>query len=224
MLSLNDEETITRIHMALDEFKPDGVIADPLGEFSTGDLNKDVDMKATILTLSRTIKHGNPKRSLVIAHHALTGQAGAAKAVGYDRSSFARNSKVLFNWTRAQINVAPMSEDNNDQLSISCGKCSDGREFQPFAVKLNPDTMLYECDESVDVAEWAKSIKGSKQSADIDPKGVQMLCKPAMSKAELAKAIIEEIGCSRMSAYRHIKTALSAKTINQNEHNQFFKQ
>lgn len=215
MLNLNDEESVTRIKIALDEFKPDGVIADPLGEFSTGDLNKDVDMKSTILTLSRTIKHGNPKRSLIIAHHALTGQAGAAKAVGYDRASFARNSKVLFNWTRAQINVAPMNEDNNDQLSVSCGKCSDGREFKPFAVRLNTDSMLYECDPTVDVAEWAKELKtGKKGSPAITSEKVRELCElTGSTKSELSKQIIEESGCLRPNAYRYMKTAESEGQI-----------
>jgi len=35
---------------------------------------------------------------------------------------YGRNSKVLHAWTRGQINLAPMSEDNNDVLALSCGK------------------------------------------------------------------------------------------------------
>lgn len=213
MLNLDDFDNLSRIKMAIEQFKPDGIIADPLGDFSTGDLNKDVDMRSTVITLSRICRHQNPNRSLIILHHALTGLAGAARATGYDRTSFARNSKALFAWTRAQINVAPMSEDNNEELSVSCGKCSDGKEFIPFGIRLNTNTLIYECDLSLDVVSWSRQIKDGKLSPDIDPTGVQMLCQPAMQKAELAKAIMIEIGCGRQSAYRHIKKALDAKKI-----------
>jgi hypothetical protein len=42
-----------------------------------------------------------------------TGKAGAATTTGFDRGSFGRNSKVLFSWVRAQINVAPYDENDN---------------------------------------------------------------------------------------------------------------
>ncbi len=220
MLNLNDHENVARIKLACDTFKPDVVVSDPLGDLSTGDLSKDVDMKATITALSRTVKYGNPKRSLIILHHALTGQAGHAKAVGVDRASFARNSKVLFNWTRAQINVAPISPDNNDQLSISCGKCSDGKEFIPFAVNLNPSSLLYECDPSVDIAAWASSIKSPKSSKSIiSSVEVRHLCDlSGSSRSSLAKAISEHVGCDRSNSYRYIRSADKDSKIKWSDH------
>jgi len=209
MLGLEDPKAVKRIKMALEKFTPGAVACDPLGEFSVGDLNKDVDMRNTILTLNRTISSGNPDRCLVISHHALTGEAGITKAIGYDRASFARNSKVLFNWTRAQINVAPMLQENNDQLAVTCGKCSDGKEFQSFCIRLNSDTMWYECDPTVDVAAWHKDLKaGKKGSPVITSEKVRELCELAGStKPELSKQIIEESGCLRPNAYRYMKTA-----------------
>lgn len=212
MMNLDDESNIMRIKQVIETFKPDGIIADPLGDYSTGDLNTDVDMRETIMALSRLARHQNPKRALMILHHSLTGRAGAAKSMGYDRSSFARNSKVLFNWTRAQINIAPMNENDNESLAVSCGKCSDGKEFVPFAITLDTHSLIYSPDESLDVVAWAQDMQGGK-SPDIDSKGVQSLCKPAMIKVELAKQIMAECGCSRVSAYRHIRTALQARLI-----------
>lgn len=221
MVNLDDPENINRIKAALEKFKPDGVIADPLGDYSTGDLNKDVDMRSTIITLSRLSKHQNPNRALVVLHHALTGQAGAAKATGYDRASFARNSKVLFGWTRAQINVAPMSEETNEELSISCGKCSDGKEFLPFGIRLNTNTLIYEMDENLDVVSWGQKIRGGDTTPKYDSNRVLQLCQPAMRKPDLAKAVMDDIGCSRVSAYRYITKALQEKTIKENNGRMF---
>ena len=70
--------------------------------------------------------------------NALTGRGGAAKVTGHDRASFARNSKVMHAWTRGQINIAPIDPDDNSRLIVACGKCSNGKEFEKFAIKLNP--------------------------------------------------------------------------------------
>jgi hypothetical protein len=51
------------------------------------------------------------------------GRAGSSSAMGADRGSFGRGSKVLFSWVRAQINVAPYSVDDNNTLIIASGKC-----------------------------------------------------------------------------------------------------
>jgi RecA-family ATPase len=145
-VSLDSLENQSAIQAVIQDAKPDIICADPLDEFGAGDLNKDVDMQETLTALSRLCRMGNPERGIIVIHHALTGRGGAIKATGYDRASFARNSKTLLAWTRGQINLASVDEENYDRLIVACGKCSNGREFQPFAVRLNPDTMLYECD------------------------------------------------------------------------------
>ena len=43
-------------------------------------------------------------------------------------------------------------------LIIASGKCSNSPEFEPFAVRLNTETMLYERDEAFDVDEWRASL------------------------------------------------------------------
>ena len=64
-------------------------------------------MTATLTVIGRITRQGDPQRIPVILHHALTGKSGAARATGFDRGSFGRNSKVLLGWVRSQINVAP---------------------------------------------------------------------------------------------------------------------
>lgn len=208
IVSLDNPDAVSRLKTVITRFSPDIVIFDSLYDFSIGDLNKDVDMRSTLLAMSRLSKFNNPKRSMIILHHSLTGQSGAARAMGYDRTSFSRNSKVLYNWTRAQINLAPVSPENNEQLVISCAKCSDGREFPAFPVRLNPETLLYEPDDTVDVNEWSAGVKGNKPS--ISSEDVANLCPTIADKLSLSRIICQEEGCGKAAAYRYIKSAINS--------------
>jgi hypothetical protein len=206
-VSLDDNGNVARIAAAIEEVKPGGIVIDPLNDFAIGDLNKDADMRATLQTLSRVCRKGDPQRSLIVLHHALTGKGGSAKATGYDRSSFARNSKALHAWTRGQINLAPVDADNNDRLIVACGKCSNGKEFPTFGIRLNPETMIYECDPSIDVADWEKEVSGKKDGPLMTPDRVREFCSLPRTKAELAKDIREDCGCARTVAYKYIRAA-----------------
>jgi len=208
-LSLDDERTVTRIIQTIRRFRPNGILWDSLYNFAIGDLNKDEDMSNTLLSLTRISKTDNAEMTNIVLHHAITGKIGAAKATGYDRASFGRNSKVLHSWTRGQINVAPGSSSNNSLLVVSCGKCSDGIEFKPFAVRLNPISMIYEIEESFDFDAWQDELAG-KQPAKMSILRVSELCsKFPLTKPELVKAIRQDSGCSSASAYRWIEKALS---------------
>ena len=217
LLSLDNPDAQRRIADTIRQLDPGIVCYDSLYNFGIGDLNRDEDMGATLLTLARLSKAGNPNRSTVTLHHSLTGRTGASRATGYDRASFGRNSKVLHSWTRGQMNVAPGSPDSNDVLVLSCGKCSNGKEFAPFAARLNPCTMIYEVAPDFDVGAWQAEVSGSRDREPImTPERVRELCAVAgMDKAELAKAITEDCGCYRGSAYRYIAKATKARTINE---------
>ena len=107
-VNLDSPEAVANIQSAIQLHEADNIVIDPLNEFGIGDLNKDDDMRATLKALSRICRKGNPRRAILVLHHALTGKAGAARATGFDRASFGRNSKALFAWTRAQFNIAPL--------------------------------------------------------------------------------------------------------------------
>lgn len=213
-LSLDNEHAQRRIAAAIRDTGPDVVAWDSLYNFGIGDLNKDEDMAATLLALSRLSRAGNPNRAVVTLHHALTGKAGAARATGFDRASFGRNSKVLHSWTRGQLNVAPGAADSNDVLVLTCGKCSNGREFAPFAARLNPSTMLYEVAPDFDLEAWQGEVTGrADNSESISPERVAQLCRGSMSKPELAKAIMRDCGCARGTAYRRMEATEKARLI-----------
>jgi RecA-family ATPase len=126
------------IERVIDQFRPQFVMCDPTRDFVIGDPNSDRDMTETVFTLGRLCRSGDPMRAIVLIHHALTGKAGISKAAGWERIGYARNSKVLASWARAQINVAPENEDNNDRLVFVCGKNNDGKEFQLKRRALRP--------------------------------------------------------------------------------------
>ena len=153
-LSLDSLDNQKHIQDAIIHSKCNGVIWDSLYNFGIGDLNKDTDMTATCTTISRLSKAKNPERSIIVLHHALTGKSAAGRATGYDRMSFARNSKVLLAWTRAQFNISPGSPDSNSTIVVSCGKCSNGQEFPTFAATLDPTTMLYSVAPDFSIENW----------------------------------------------------------------------
>jgi hypothetical protein len=216
-MSLDNPAAQRRIADFIADAKPDVVCFDSLYNFAIGDLNKDEDMGATLLTMTRLARAGDPDRAIVLLHHALTGRAGAARANGYDRSSFGRNSKVLHSWTRGQLNIAPGTSESNDTLVLSCGKCANGKEFLPLAVHLNLATMIYEVDPDFDLGAWQADIGGQKDTPIVTVELVQRACKGVMLKRQLVKAVMDETGCGKSLAYRTIDRAKHVKRLQFNE-------
>jgi hypothetical protein len=161
-----DLENCERVANAIAGVRADIVVFDPLRDFGCDDLNSDRFMTETLREISRITKRGNPKRIPVIIHHAGTGKAGILKATGFDRSSFGRNSKVLFSWARAQINVSPGSPEDNSVIVISSAKCSNAKEFETFAALLDQDTMLYYRDDDFDLDSWQHSLESPRGGAE----------------------------------------------------------
>ena len=222
-MALDDPATVARIGDAIRQHQPDIIGLDSLYNFAIGDLNADREMRETLTAISRLSKAGNPHRALVVLHHALTGRAGAAKATGYDRASFGRNSKVLQSWTRGQINIAPGSADDNDTLVLTCGKTSNGREFAPFAIHLDPASMIYEPAQGFDFAAWQSDIAGTKTGEPLmTPERVRELCGKPTTKAELARLIRDDCGCPRTASYRYIIRGEQSGKIKFNKANETY--
>jgi RecA-family ATPase len=142
-LDLGDLVARKRVAEAVQDWKPDIVVGDPLTAFGTGDLNSDQDMLRTARDFGRVVREGDPRRIPFLVHHARTGKEAKAGVAGADRSSYARNSKALYGWTRAQFNMAPVNKDNNDRLLFASGKCNNAPEFAKFIIELDPAIMFY---------------------------------------------------------------------------------
>jgi hypothetical protein len=210
-VQLNSAGHCQRLADVIEAYEADVVCFDPLNCFSSGDLNNDGEMRATCQAITALAQGTRADRAVVVLHHALTGRMGAARATGFERSSFGRNSKLLHAWTRGQINVAPADPNDNNRLVISCGKCSNGEEFDCFGVRLNRETMIYEPDREFNLAAWEKKVTAPAPP----PEPVDLLmtiCAEARPRHNAVQKLIQQ-GVSRSRAYRAVEEAMERRWI-----------
>ncbi|MCE0483115.1 MAG: AAA family ATPase [Methylacidiphilales bacterium] len=212
LLQIEDLEAIARLEKLIAEVSPDVVVWDPLKDTTWDDLNTDKVMANLLRTLCRLSRKLNPKRAVVIVHHALTGKSGAAKASGMDRASFGRNSKVLHSFCRAAINIVPAEEDDNGKLIFFCGKNNNGPEFKPFAADLGED-FIYRVDARFDMDEWKEEmgIASKTGGQSKDSAALQILRDQPMDLASWVKAIDAKGVWSRSKAYENAERLAKPK-------------
>ncbi|MDB6156291.1 MAG: hypothetical protein JWL90_4744 [Chthoniobacteraceae bacterium] len=221
-LSLGDDAVVAELKDLIEKFQPDVIAVDPLIAFAAGSLNNDAGMDATCKALNQIARAGGKVASIVVLHHTLTGKAGAAKATGYDRGSYGRGSKVLNFWTRGQLNIAAVSLNSNEKLVMSCGKNSNGKEFDPIGIWLNPKTMIYEVDPEFDLGEWQAEAAGqADKPKNLTPADLRDIVSQApLSRKDLTKAITDHSDRKKSTAYALIARAIG-KTIKLNAENRF---
>jgi hypothetical protein len=214
MLHLSAPENVRDLESDIRQRNPIGVAFDPLNEVGIGDLSKDVDMQATCNVIGRVSRAGNPERAIVIATHAVTGVAGMKKAFGFEAAGFGRNSKVLGFWSRAFINIIPGKEDYSVLVFI-CAKNNDGQMFAPFAVRLNPDTKIYEPEPDFDIEGLREQLTatGTKKKPKFNVEMVKELVKfrGELDMTGLAKLIETKTGCGRSRSYELVHEGRRAK-------------
>jgi hypothetical protein len=208
-LLLTDPDNHRRAIEAIQKESVDIVVWDPLRDCTSDDLNKDMAMSETLRLIRHITRAGDPRRTCLIIHHAGEGKAGVAKAIGYDRGAFGRNSKTLKTWARAQINVAPATPDDNSQIILASGKCNNFEEFSPVCARLNPQTMLYEVVEDFDFEAWRESLSGEGEKATTDT--VLDILRDAGGGLEKQEAIVrlQAAGIGRDHGRRLIQKAVA---------------
>jgi hypothetical protein len=199
-LHLSDEQVRGRILEAVQTQGSNIVVGDPLTALTTEDLNNDMAMINTAREFATLIKEGDPKRLPLIIHHVRASKSGAAAATGFDRGSFARNSKAVYGWTRSQINCVAYNENNNNVLIVSSGKCNNAAEFEPFGIELDTDCMSYSRVE-IDLEDWKERIAANGSASHFQKKfstqqilGVMSAVTP-MSFSEVFKASRDDSRC-----------------------------
>jgi hypothetical protein len=214
-LNLDNPRTRQRIADVIERHEADVICFDPLNAFGSGDLNSDHDMRMACRSIAEIAQGSNPQRAIVVLHHALTGKLGASRALGYERSGFGRNSKLLHAWTRGQINLAPGKPDDNNTLVVSCGKCSNGEEFEPFAITLDVGALIYSQDHDFDVEDWQKTLGGGAsliESAQHDGL-LHDICANHPSRKDAVEKLRARLQCSASAAYNIITKAVEAGMI-----------
>lgn len=215
-IDLENPEDTAQITSLIQDYEPEFVVIDPLNAFSSADLNSDQAMRSTVNAITRAVRKGNPCRVPFVIHHSLTGKTGAARAVGWDKSSYGRNSKVLQSWTRAQINIAPRDPDNSNVLVMSCGKNNNGRLFPEIGLIFDTDAGIYRLDENFDGEAFRSSVgieSGKGRGVVVTALDVAGLFDGTSSRPALVKRIMDEFGCGKDKAYKAIDSAEKAKVI-----------
>lgn len=222
LLDLGDDEVSANVAAAVFDVDPDFVVLDPLNTFTSGDLNSDRDCRATITAISQAVKRGNPNRVPFIVHHSLTGKAGASKAVGWDRGSYGRNSKVLHAWVRSQWNLAPADPDDPSKLILACGKNNNGRPFDEIGVHFDEGVGIYSLDESFDASAYRESvgIDGGKKKREkqlgIDDIAAVMESDKFLRVGTIQRRFCEQQGASRAQFYRLWPSLKTTSRVEQN--------
>lgn len=215
-LDLGDKDAMQQIAGLVEDYGPDIVVFDPLNTFTAGDLNSDQDMRAVAVAITKLVKRGGPHRVPFIIHHSLTGKSGAARAVGWDKASYGRNSKVLQAWTRAQINIAPQDPDDSNVLVMSCGKNNNGKVFADVGILFNEEKGIYQINPAFSSESFREAVgidKAAVKKPSISPDEVAGLFDDSCDRKTLATRLKLLKGCSQATAYRAIEEAEKAGFI-----------
>jgi hypothetical protein len=215
-MDLENPEESSGIASAIAEHNPTFVAFDPLNTFTSMELNSDKDMKSLLCSLSRIVKAGNPQRVPVVLHHSLTGKAGAAKAVSWDKASFGRNSKALFAWTRAQINLAPLDPERPECVLMACGKNNNGKMFPEMGIILDEGTGIYRIDPDFDAEKFRQDVgieSKKPKKKDLSPAEVAAMFTTSIVRNVLLAQVQEVTGCEYSRACDIVKRAKEAGTI-----------
>lgn len=211
-LSLDLPRNRTLVSECIGDLRPNMVVWDALIDFGFGDLNHDVAMFASLSEISRITKCGDPLRNPFPIHHAITGKEAAGKAVGWERAGYGKGSKALHMWARLQINIAPGNEAG-DMIIVGAGKCSDSKEFQPFAARLNPETMIYERDSEFSIKRWQADVARKNAPAITEGEIADFCGMDGLARKELVKLICSSAECVEKTATRSIDRAVSRGKI-----------
>jgi hypothetical protein len=214
-LNLDNPRVRQRVADVIERHEADVICFDPLNAFGAGDLNTDHDMRLTCRAITEIAQGSNPQRAIVVLHHALTGKLGASRALGYERSGFGRNSKLLHAWTRGQINLAPGKPDDNNTLVVSCGKCSNGEEFEPFAIMMDVGTLIYAQDHDFDLEDWQRTLGGGTSILEEAHHSglLHEICANQPTRKDAVRKVCGRLQCSAATAYNIIAKAVEGGMI-----------
>jgi AAA domain len=221
-LSLASDDTKQRWLDTMIEYRPDVVSADPFGEVMAGDVLKDADVRATLRTLSLVCRRHSPDTAIVILHHARTGRANIAQAVGWDKANFGLGSKALYSGCRSVLNVAPADPEDPGRIVLTCGKANDAKPFAPVGLRLNETTMLYDLDPSFDLGAWKDDVDGKTrgQSASIQDV-LNAVGAGAVRHKDIVTQVVDATGCSARTAKSRISDALEKSYLRRSKNGDY---
>ena len=208
---------LERVSALCQHFRPDLAIFDPLGDFlfDLENENAAMEMRQAVKSLCRAVLAGNQKAAILAIHHAKSGRVNAAAAVGWDAGAFARGSKALASIARAQVNLAP-GDESGETVLVSCGKCNNGRRFDPFAVRLN-EGGIYVPVPDFDLGGWKEAVsgRGARKSSKGCPGDVVTIIPEgeSLDQASAIRRIMAKVSVGRTRAYELLGQAVDLDLV-----------
>jgi hypothetical protein len=102
---------------------------------------------------------------------------------------------------------------------IASGKCSNAPEFEPFAARLNRETMLYELDTDFDLESWRQEINAGSNSTVLRPGILRELLQRGREyeKKQIVEIIRQEKGIGNSRAYELVDQAKTRRVLRFNK-------
>lgn len=169
-ITVASPENVVRWKATLKQHSPNVLWVDPWGDVLDGEANSDEDTRRTLQALRRLLRQIDPTAALVVLAHSRTGARNIAQAVGFDAANFGKGSKALYSASRCVWNLAPADESENPPIVCFMAKNNNGPRSTPFALKLDPETMLYTKDPSFDFEGWQELVN-ARATGKGKPKG-----------------------------------------------------
>lgn len=157
-ITLGSPENVARWRVTLETFKPEVLWVDPWGDLLDGEANSDEDTRMTLRTLNRLLREVCTNAACEILAHSRTGARNIAQAVGFDAANFGKGSKALYSAARSVWNMAPGDESEDPPIVLFHSKNNNGPRHRAVAVRLDPETMLYELVEGFDFDKWQETV------------------------------------------------------------------
>lgn len=199
--------TLDRITESVKEVEAGVVVIDPLGDVMSGDSNADLDVRASLRALAHSVWRANPLACLTLVHHARTGKANIAQAVGYDRGNYGKGSKAIYAACRSVINMAPGDPDDTSKVVFSCGKCNDAPSFPTFGMTLTDGR--YVEDTAFDVDAWTADLEGKRHGPSLSVQDIIDFLETCEGKIATQKQIADATGAHKSTVSRRVKAGIS---------------
>lgn len=211
-ISLASPVNVDRWRLTIEQQKPDVLWADPWGDILDGDANGDDDARNTLAVLRRLLRKVNPSAGLGILAHARTGAKNILQAIGYDAANFGKGSKALYSSARCVWNLAPGDETESPLLVCVHAKSNDTPKEKPFALRLDPETMLYGKEAEFDLDAWVAEVGqrasgkgGGRRTVRLtDDAAFEVLVDATETKTDTERKL-RDAGATRDEAKDHIR-------------------
>lgn len=159
IITLADPDACAKLHMTLNQVKPDVIVFDPWGNMIEGNENDNEEVRKTLKILLRAVAVNAPDAAIIVIHHARTGKSTAIEAGNnFSGGSLGRGSKALVSSARCELALWPGHSEDSTRLVLTCEKVNNVKKFEPKGLLF--ENGIYREDSEFDIQAWRDDIEG----------------------------------------------------------------